>query len=212
MSYPLLVVLCCAQSSTVFCKISVKWKLYIDLCIPRACILVLLANQINGWEQDIAATLLGLLMLHKAVFRQLCFMLYTVHGVESFPLPFLCHLAWGEMGAWLGAAFSELKSSSLRQVKQGHGAAYTHQLSSTENETSQRYSKWHIKTAGQFLKSRAVDCTKSTPHILFLLFFSPQPCNKDIPYLYVEHSGLRILAFPGGLLSIGCFYWLSEYW
>lgn len=198
MSYPLLVVLCCAQSSTVFCKISVKWKLYIDLCIPHACILVLLANQINGWEQDIAATLLGLLMLHKAVFRQLCCMLYTVHGVESFPLSFLCHLAWGEMGAWLGAAFSELKSSPLRHVKQGHGAVYTHQLSSTENETSQRCSK--LTAPSQLHTSSSFS------------FFSPQPCNKDIPYLYVEHSGLRILAFPGGLLSTECFYWLSEYW
>lgn len=61
--------------------------------------LVLLANQINGWEQDLAATLLGLLMLYKAVFRQLSCTLYIVHGVESFPLSFLCHLASGEMGA-----------------------------------------------------------------------------------------------------------------
>lgn len=34
--------------------------------------LVLLADQINGWEQDVATTLLDLLTLFKVVFRQWC--------------------------------------------------------------------------------------------------------------------------------------------
>lgn len=72
MSYPLLEVLCCAQGPTVLQKLSERCIGYIDLmhlfCINS---LVLQADQINGWEQDFATTLLELLMLFKFVFRQL---------------------------------------------------------------------------------------------------------------------------------------------
>lgn len=73
----------------------------------------------------------------------------------------LCHLFSSELGICFGAVFSELKSTPLRQLKQRHSAsnALEKHVSSAENETSQRYSKCQVKTAGQLSKIRARHCS-----------------------------------------------------
>lgn len=117
--------------------------------------LMLLARQIDGWEQDIAAALLGLVMLHKAAFSS-CVVRCTLYMVWKI-FHFLFCVIWLQVrdGSLISRSILRTEEQPTEADKQGHSAVYIRQLSSTENEASQRCSKWHIETDGQFLKSRA---------------------------------------------------------
>lgn len=86
--------------------------------------LVLLADQINGWEQDVATTLLDFFTLFKVVFRQWCIVCVNCTSCSKFSTFFTASsgFMWIVSQVWCSFLSTKEYHSLLRQLKQRDSA------------------------------------------------------------------------------------------